>query len=111
MSKILKNSLCGRLSIFLAIMMILPIVGAAYAAEMPTKAVVISNVPDHYKLSVGKGEGMTVGTKGAIVRDGKEIAKFEVTSVDWGYSEVKVSELTSGDMIRIGDNAEVASLG
>ncbi|HEY3299028.1 MAG TPA: invasin domain 3-containing protein, partial [Armatimonadota bacterium] len=109
MSKILKNRVFGRLSMILAIMMIMPIIAPAYGAEKPVNQVVISNVQGDSKISAGKGDGMNVGDKGVIVRDGKEVANFEVTNVEWGYSSIKLSGLASGETLRVGDAAQVTT--
>lgn len=112
MNKILRSSLCGRLSLILSLMMILPIVAPmAYGADKVTDAVVISGVPDNYKISIGTGENVGIGAKGVITRDGKDIAKFEVTAVDWGYSRIKVSDLASGETLRIGDAVHITNVG
>jgi len=110
MNKILRSRVCSRLSLVLALLMVLPIIStAAYGDGKTSSSVIISNMPNEYKIGIGKGENIDAGAKGAIVRGGSEIAKFEVTSVEWGYSNVKISDLKPGETLRIGDTARIDS--
>ena len=81
--------------------------GAATAEKAPLKPVVISNIPDDCKISVGKGEEVKAGSKGIIIRDGKDIAKFEITSVEWGYSTIKVFDNVPGETVLVGDGIQI----
>lgn len=111
MNRILHNRLCGRLSLLLAIMLVLPsLTQAAWADGVPnSKPVIISAMPDDQKISIGKGESIEVGDKGTVSRDGKEIAKLEVTSVEWGYSRIKISDMETGQELRVGDAVTMAA--
>lgn len=98
------------LSLVLIVLMLCPFMAQAGTTGEKGSPVVISNLPNDSKISIGRGEEAQVGTKGAITRNGKDIAKFEITSVEWGYSSIKVSDLASGESIRIGDGVRVTDV-
>jgi adhesin/invasin len=106
-----KNKFAGRLSILLVFAMcltfLIPVIAAEKTAGTP---VVISSSSAGCKISDGKGEGVEVGTKGIITRDGKDIAKFEVKQVEWGYSIISVSDLAQGMSVQVGDTAKITTL-
>ena len=109
MSKIVHCRFSTLLSVALAFAMVWPTVALAVpdGSTGTTKTIIISDKPGDYKISLGKAEGAKVGAKGVISRRGEDIAKFEVTSVDWGYSRIAVSDLAPGTSIRINDSAKV----
>jgi len=111
MGEIIQNRFSGRLSIVLIIAMLLPIAIPAHAADSDVGSpIVISNLPGECKISVGNSEGIRIGTRGIISRDGLDIAKYEVTKVEWGYSRVTISDLAAGESVRVGDRARITSI-
>lgn len=92
--------------------MIWPSAALAASGALPSKAkaIVIWAQPDLYKISIGKRQDAQVGAKGVISRDGKDIAQFEITSVDMDSSQIKVTDLTPGASVRINDNARITSV-
>ena len=109
MSRILKSRFINVLSLILAVIMVWPaiVMGATPAEKAPLKPVVISDIPGDCKISVGKGEDVKAGSKGIITRSGKDIAKFEITSVEWGYSTIKVYDNVPGETVRVGDSIQI----
>jgi|GEM_PF-1042204 len=106
-----KNKFAGKLSILLVLAMCLTALLPAIAAEKAVGTpIVISSSSGGCKISDGKGEGIEVGTKGIITRDGKEIAKYEVKQVEWGYSIISVSDLAQGMSVQVGDSAPITKL-
>ena len=112
MKKVISSVWCKQLSLILAIAMIVSIIAPAVYGDdsTPKNSVIISNTPGAYKISAGKGDGMEVGAKGIISRDGKDLAKFEVTTIEWGYSDIKVSDLAPGETIRLDDSAKILDI-
>lgn len=110
MSRILHWRFCGTLSLLLTVVMILPIMAIAGSVTTSVKPVVISNQPGNYKIGIGKGEDARVGTKGVISRNRKDIAKFEITSVEWGYSCVKLTDVDASETILVGDGVSLTSV-
>ncbi len=97
------------LPVFLSILLALPNIALAFEgikASNPA-ALVISDRPGDYKISFGKSEGVEPGSKGVILRRGKEIAKFTVTSVERTYSVISIEELDPDAKIRLGDTAQI----
>ena len=110
MSRVLHWRFCGTLSLVLAVVMILPTIAAAGSVAESSKPVVISNTPGDYKVSVGRGEDARVGTKGVISHNGKDVAKFEITDVQWGYSKVKLFDEDPNQPVLIGDGIRLTSV-
>lgn len=110
MSRILHWRFCGTLSLMTALCMILPVVAMAGTVTESAKPVVISNTPGDYKISLGKGEDARVGTKGVISRQGKDIAKFEITSVEWGYSAIKLTDVSPNETVLVGDRVRTTAV-
>ncbi len=110
MSKILHWRFVGLLSLMLAFVMVLPIAVAAGSIAESAKPVVISNEPGKCKISIGKGEDARVGTKGVISRDGKDISKFEVTSVEWGYAIVRLTDTNEKLPVMVGDSVSLTEV-
>jgi len=79
------------------------------AAEVSDESYVISDMPNNCTICVGKRQGVEVGARGVITRDGKEIAKYKVTQVGWLYSTIQVSDLVKGELVRVGDKAPLTS--
>lgn len=113
MRRIMHGRFGRMLSLALVLLMVAPSLAMAASdneKKDAPKPIVISNVPGEYKISIGKSEETRVGTKGIISRDGNELAKFEVTAVDWGYSTVKISDLADGKTIMVGDFVQVTEV-
>jgi adhesin/invasin len=110
MSRILHWRFCGTLSVMLAICMVLPVMALAGSVVGSAKPVVISNSPGDYKISLGKGEDARVGTKGVISRHDKDIAKFEITSVEWGYSCIKLTDVSPNETVLVGDGIHLTTI-
>ncbi len=90
--------------------MVLPVMAMATTVTESAKPVVISNTPGDYKVSLGRGDDTRVGTKGVISRQGKDIAKFEITSVEWGYSTVKLTDVSPNETVLVGDGVRVTTV-
>lgn len=105
----MTNRLAGRISITLVTALLLTILAPAYAAEKaPLPPIAISSITDalgSININVGKGEGIKEGSKGVIIRDGKQIAKYIVQQVNWGFSRITVFDVAEGYTIRPGDSA------
>jgi adhesin/invasin len=110
MSRILHWRFCGTLSVMLAICMILPVMALAGSAVGSAKPVVIANSPGYYKISLGKAEDARVGTKGVISRHDKDIAKFEITSVELGYSCIKLTDVSPNETVLVGDGIQLTTI-
>ena len=91
--------------------MLLTIMAPAYAARAPIgRAISISSFTDlsgSINIDVGKGERVTVGAKGVIVRDGKQIGEYQVVQVNWGFSRIQVLNLADGITVQPGDSAPI----
>lgn len=110
MRTVTSNRFARKLSLLLVIAMCLPVVLPVFASEKPVGIpIVISSNSSGCKISDGKGEGLEVGTKGVISRDGREIAKYEVKQVEWGYSIITVTDLAQGVNVQVGDSARITS--
>lgn len=107
----MTRTLSGRLAVMLVVAMLMTIMSPAIAADTPKlESVVISsltNLAGDLHINAGKAEGVTVGAEGAVLRDGKEIAKYRVVDVNWGVSRISVYDLQSGYTVKAGDQAPV----
>ena len=101
---------CGTLSLMLAIVMLLPTIAASGTLAESSKPVVISNSPGDYKVSIGRGEDARVGTKGVIAHNGKDIAKFEITDVQWGFSKIRLFDEDPVQPVLVGDAIRLTSV-
>lgn len=105
----MTTGLAGRLSAVLVVAMLLTIVMPVYAADTAIKGpVMISSITDSVgsiNINVGKGEGVKEGATGVVTRDGKQIAKYVVQQVNWGFSRITISDLAEGYTVRAGDSA------
>lgn len=110
MSRILHWRFCGTLSMMLAVCMVLPVMALAGSVVTSAKPVVIANSPGDCKISLGKGEDARVGAKGVISRHDKDIAKFEITSVEWGYSCIKLTDVSANETVLVGDGIQLTTV-
>jgi hypothetical protein len=99
----------GKLSIALIVALIMPMVAPALAAATtPAKPIHISSFTDRagsVNIDAGKAEGIVVGAKGNVIRDGKVIAEYTVAQVNWGISRILLSNVAEGYTVRVGDSA------
>ena len=108
--RVMTSKLSGILSVVLVIAVLLSVVGPSFAAanKAANGQIVISSFTDttgSININAGKAEGVVVGAKGVIVRDGKQIADYEVIRVGWGLSSILVTNLASGYRVEAGDSA------
>ena len=113
--KLVTLSLAKKLAIVLISIMLLTIILPAYAAvKFSPDSVIISSFTDStgsLNINAGKGEGVNVGAQGVILRGDKEIAKYTVEQVNWGFSRITISDLTKGEVIHAGDRAPITNMG
>ena len=111
--KVVTDVLAVRLSVILIIVMVASIMAPVCAAEaVGENTVVVSSFTDRMgsvNITAGKDEGIQVGTKGVIIKDGKKIADYVVVQVNWGISRVDISNLLEGYEVEPGDSAPVSS--
>lgn len=107
--RVTTSRFARRLSVILVAAVLLTVTVPAYSADKTAHlAVAISTITDKMgsiNINVGKGEGVKEGARGVIVRDGKEIGKYIVQQVNWGFSRIVVSDLAEGVTVRPGDSA------
>lgn len=108
----MTNRFAGRLSLILIAALVLSIGAPLFAADKTTSLPVsISSVTDamgSININVGKGEGIKEGSKGVVVRDGKEIASYVVQQVNWGFSRITLLNVVEGYTVRPGDSAPLS---
>lgn len=112
--KAISGKIASRLSLTLAIIMILSVIAPIYAAggAESAKSISISSFTDaagSLYINAGKGEKIQAGAKGSIVQNGMKIADYEVVQVNWGISRIAISNLTAGSTICAGDSAPITS--
>lgn len=109
----MMKSLACKLSILLVVTMIFSLFPtASFAEKFDTNSVKVSSFTDvmgSININAGKGEGITTGMKGIILRDGKQIADYEVMQVNWGISRINVTNLLDGYKVTAGDSAPLTS--
>ncbi|RPH34713.1 hypothetical protein EHM92_07560, partial [bacterium] len=109
----MTKGLGGRLAIILTAVMLLSIITPVCAEKkIANGSITISSITDSVgsiNINVGKGEGIKEGTKGIILREGKEIGKYEVVQVNWGFSRIAVTGLADGVTVKPGDSAPISS--
>lgn len=108
----LFSRFAGRMSLLLAAALVISVAPPVLAADAkPTdKPILISDITDRFdsiNITAGRAEGIKVGAKGIILRDGKKIADYEVVQVNWGFSRIAVSNLAEGYKVRVGDSAPI----
>lgn len=104
----------GRvLSVVLVTAMLLTLIAPGYAADKkdngPIEVSSFTDASGSININVGKGEGISVGQKGVILRDGKQIADYQIVQVNWGFSRIEVSNVVSGYTVKAGDSAPIVS--
>lgn len=105
----MTNRFAGRLALILTAALVLSIGAPLFAADKTASPPVsISTVTDSMgsvNINVGKGEGIKEGSKGVVIRDGKEIASYVVQQVNWGFSRITLLNVAEGYTVRPGDSA------
>lgn len=106
-----KWRLSRGLSVLLTVALIASMVGPTHAANSSKlESATISSFTDvigSTYITAGKGEGVNVGAEGAVLRDGKQIAKYKVVQVNWGISRIDLYDVQEGYTVRPGDRAPV----
>jgi hypothetical protein len=104
-----------KLAIILVSVMLLSTILPAYGGvKFSNDSVCISSFTDStgsLNINAGRGEGIKVGAKGVIIRDDKEIAKYTVEQVNWGFSKISIHDLVKGEVIHAGDRAPITDMG
>ena len=108
---VIITRLSRGLSVLLTAALIASMVGPAHAANnSKLESATISSFTDvigSTYITAGKGEGVNVGAEGAVLRDGKQIAKYKVVQVNWGISRIDLYDVQEGYTVRPGDRAPV----
>ena len=109
--KAMTRGILGKSSILLVIAMLVSLIAPGYAAEKPSNnSIAISSFTDKsgtININAGRGEGIKAGAKGIVQRDGKQIADYTVEKVNWGWSNISISNLVDGYTVRAGDIAPI----
>lgn len=112
--RVTTSGFARRLSVLLIAAFLLTITVPAYSSDQTANlsAVAISSITDKMgsiNINVGKGEGIKEGAKGVIIKDGKEVGKYIVQQVNWGFSRIVVSDLAEGVTLKPGDSAPLTA--
>lgn len=99
------------LSVLLTAALLVSTIGPVHAANnSKLESATISSFTDvigSTYITAGKGEGVNIGAEGAVLRDGKEIAKYKVVQVNWGISRIDLYDVQEGYTVRPGDRAPI----
>lgn len=109
-----RGTLARRISILLVMSMLLWVAApACFAQKALDRAIAVSSFTDlagSINIDAGKAEGITNGTTGVILRDGKKIADYKVVQVNWGFSRIELSNVAPGETVRAGDAAPITDV-
>lgn len=109
----IRKRAARRLSVVLVMSMLMWVIAPVCAAEKAvSRAIHISSFTDlggSINIDAGKAEGIGVGMKGVVLRDGKKIADYEVVQVNWGFSRIELSNLESGYTVSANDSAPITT--
>ena len=101
------------MSVLVATVMFLSIAVPAYTADKATfDSIAISSFTDtigSININAGKAEGVKPGMRGVIIRDGKQIAEYQVAQVNWAISRIMIANLADGYTVQPGDNAPITT--